>query len=141
MPIGTTSRRLTASYVVVCVPSCADSNTDQDKDDASAITPHGRMLSSLILGCSRCTRPISRRANPDEETTDWRARRGRTAHRVRREGTAITVPYPYRPSTVCDDTISKESWLIPYWASGFAHVLLLVSAPVPPGSIAPLRSN
>src|SRR2546426_12257687 len=95
MPIGTTSRRLTASYVVVCVPSCADSNTDQDKDDACAITPHGRMLSSLILGCSRCTRAISRRANPDEETTDWRARRGRTAHRVRREGTAITVPYPY----------------------------------------------
>src|SRR5207249_6874599 len=95
MPVGTTSRRLTASYVVVCVPSCDDSNTDQDKDDASAITPHGRMLSSLILGCSRCTRPISRRANPDEETTDWRARRGRTAHRVRREGTAITVPYPY----------------------------------------------
>src|ERR1039458_8518277 len=28
-------------------------------------------------------------------TTDWRARRGRTAHRVRREGTATAVPYPY----------------------------------------------
>src|SRR2546426_5383225 len=118
MPIGTTSRRLTASYVVVCVPSCADSNTDQDKDDASAITPHGRMLSSLILGCSRCTRPISRRANPDEETTDWRARRGRTAHRVRREGTAITVPYPY-PSFGAEllDRLPAEAehvrWMLP----------------------------
>jgi hypothetical protein len=29
------------------------------------------------------------------ETTDWRARRGKTAHRVRREGTAIAVSYPY----------------------------------------------
>ncbi|EQD75204.1 hypothetical protein B1A_04083, partial [mine drainage metagenome] len=35
------------------------------------------------------------RANPDEETTDWRARRGKTAHRVRREGTVIAVSYPY----------------------------------------------
>ncbi len=38
---------------------------------------------------------INWRANPDEETTDWRARRGKTAHRVRREGTAIAVSYPY----------------------------------------------
>jgi hypothetical protein len=35
------------------------------------------------------------RANPDVVTTDWRARRGKTAHRVRREGTAIAVSYPY----------------------------------------------
>ena len=58
-------------------------------------TNNGRMLSSLILGCSRCTRPIARRANPDAETTDWRARRGKTAHRVRREETASVVSYPY----------------------------------------------
>ena len=51
--------------------------------------------SSLILDSSRCMKSINWRANPDEETTDWRARRGRTAHRVRREGTAIAVPYPY----------------------------------------------
>ena len=55
----------------------------------------GRIPSSLILGCSRCLKPINRRANPDAETTDWRARRGRTAQRVRREGTASAVPYPY----------------------------------------------
>jgi len=56
------------------------------------------MSSSLILGCSRCPRLIDWRANPDVETTDWRARRGKTAHRVRREGTAISVSYPY-PAT------------------------------------------
>ena len=51
--------------------------------------------SSLILGYSRCPRPFDWRANPDVETTDWRARRGKTAQRVRREGTAIAVSYPY----------------------------------------------
>ena len=47
------------------------------------------------LGLFTMYEPISWRANPDEETTDWRARRGKTAHRVRREGMAIAVPYPY----------------------------------------------
>src|SRR5689334_18096275 len=57
------------------------------------------MPSSLSLGCSRCMRPIAWRANPDVETTDWRARRGKTAHRVRREGTASPFPTPIpRPS-------------------------------------------
>src|SRR6185503_16652434 len=50
------------------------------------------MPSSLTLGCSRCMRPIAWRANPDVETTDWRARRGKIAHRVRREGTASPFP-------------------------------------------------
>ncbi|MGF6922982.1 hypothetical protein [Paraburkholderia sp. 40] len=59
------------------------------------IAPDGLMPSSLILGCSRCPRLIDWRANPDVETTDWRARRGKTAHRVRREGTASAVSYPY----------------------------------------------
>ena len=38
--------------------------------------------------------------NPDVETTDWKARRGKTAHRVRREGTvkAVSYPYPVAPS-------------------------------------------
>jgi hypothetical protein len=76
-------------------PSCAGSSTARVRDDAYAITNNGRIPSSLILGCSRCAKPIAWRANPDEDTTDWRARRGRTAHRVRREGTVSTVPYPY----------------------------------------------
>ena len=63
--------------------------------DVYAIINNGRMPSSLILDCSRCTKSINWRANPDVETTDWRARRGKTAHRVRREGTAIAVPSLY----------------------------------------------
>jgi hypothetical protein len=48
-----------------------------------------QMPSSLILGCSLCTRLINWRANPDVETTDWGARRGKTAQ------TANAVSYPY----------------------------------------------
>src|SRR4029450_3278366 len=59
----------------------------------------GRIPSSPALGCSRCPMPIAWRANPGAETTDWRARRGRTAQRVRREGMASAIPYPY-PSTL-----------------------------------------
>ena len=73
---------------------------------------NGQMPSSLILGYSRCQRPTDWRANPDEETTDWRARRGRTAHRVRREGTVKAVPYPY-PSRECGRSQSAAGlgWL------------------------------
>src|SRR5690349_4303683 len=95
MPIGTLSRRSTGLFAVACERCCAVSSTDPVMDDAYAITNNGRMPSSLSLGCSRCARPTAWRANPDEDPTDWRARRGRTAHRVRREGTMITVPYPY----------------------------------------------
>ena len=35
-------------------------------------------------------------ANPDEETTDWRAVCGRTARTVRRAGTAKAVSAPYQ---------------------------------------------
>jgi hypothetical protein len=62
-------------------------HTDQIKAAVYAIINNGRTSSSLTLGCSRCMRPIAWRANPDVQTTDWRARRGQTAHRVRREGT------------------------------------------------------
>ena len=36
------------------------------------------------------------RANPDEETTNWRAVCGRTARAVRREGRAKALLYPYQ---------------------------------------------
>ena len=39
---------------------------------------------------------MRRRANPDEETTNWRAVCGRTARAVRREGRAKALLYPYR---------------------------------------------
>jgi hypothetical protein len=44
------------------------------------------------------------RANPDEETTDWRAVCGRTARTVRRAGTARAVSDPYQDG---DGGISK----------------------------------
>jgi hypothetical protein len=68
----------------------------------------GRIPSSPALGCSRCPMPIAWRANPGAETTDWRARRGRTAQRVRREGMASAIPYPY-PSTHCCLSCSREA--------------------------------
>lgn len=103
MPTATPSRLSTALFVVVCERSCADSFIVRGRADAFGITPDGQMPSSLILGCSRCPRPFDWRANPDVETTDWRARRGKTAHRVRREGTAIAVSYPY-PLANCRPT-------------------------------------
>jgi hypothetical protein len=84
-----------ALFAVVYGQCCADKSTDRVRDVACAIINNGQMLSSLILGYSQCQKPIDWRANPDEETTDWRARRGRTAHRVRREGTVKAVLYPY----------------------------------------------
>ena len=95
MPTGSRSPRSMDLFAVGCGRCCAGRSTDRVKADAYAITHNGRMPSSLILGCSRCTRPIDWHVNPDVETTDWRARRGRTAQRVRREGTAIAVSYPY----------------------------------------------
>src|SRR3990170_7047592 len=56
----------------------------------------GPTNSSLPRGCSPWLRPGSWRANPDEETTDWRAVCGRTARTVRRAGTAKAVSDPYR---------------------------------------------
>src|SRR5258708_11500472 len=94
-PTATPSRPSTALFVAVCERSCADSFIVRLMVTAFEITRDGRMPSSLILGYSRCPRPFDLRANPDVETTDWRARRGQTAHRVRREGTAIAVSYPY----------------------------------------------
>src|SRR3990170_398412 len=56
----------------------------------------GPTNSSLPRGCSPWLRPGSWRANPDEETTDWRAVCGRTARTVRRAGTARAVSDPYQ---------------------------------------------
>src|SRR5215813_13962041 len=50
---------------------------------------------SRHIGCSPLA-SLCRRANPDEETTDWRAVCGRTARTVRRAGTARAVPDPYQ---------------------------------------------
>ena len=43
-------------------------------------------------------KPDLQRADPDEETLNWRAVCGKTARTVRREGRASVLPYPYRGS-------------------------------------------
>ena len=55
----------------------------------------GPMPSSRKPGCSPYGSLEARRANPDEETTDWRAVCGRTARTVRRAGRAKSLPDPY----------------------------------------------
>ena len=102
-PIPSPSPRSTALSAVAYGRSCADSITVRGRAVACAITPTGQTRSSLILGCSRWSKLITWRANPDAETADWRARRGRTAHRVRREGTtARSFPTPIEPSLRAD---------------------------------------
>src|SRR5215471_16224964 len=55
----------------------------------------GRMPSLLPRGFSLSTKPMGGHANPDEETTDWRAVCGRTACTVRRAGRARALSDPY----------------------------------------------
>ena len=54
----------------------------------------GQMHSSQNVGFSLCMKPGLLRANPDEETTNWRAVCGRTACTVRRAGRALSFPTP-----------------------------------------------
>jgi hypothetical protein len=68
------------------VRKAASLRNDQVKAAVYALINDGRMPSSVTLGCSRCMRPIAWRATPGVETTDWRARRGKTAHGFGRRG-------------------------------------------------------
>src|SRR3990167_7881493 len=68
----------------------------------------GPTNSSLPRGCSPWLRPGSWRANPDEETTDWRAVCGRTASTVRRAGTARAVSDPYQANFGLDPRLKHS---------------------------------
>ena len=57
------------------------------------ITDDGRMFTSQNWDCSPWLQPTER-ANPDEETTNWRAVCGKTARTVRREGRTVSFPTP-----------------------------------------------
>jgi hypothetical protein len=48
------------------------------------------------MGFSPYMKPMCRRANPDEETTNWRAVGGRTACTVRRAGRVRALSDPYQ---------------------------------------------
>ncbi len=54
------------------------------------------MPTSPSAGFSPWLKPTRPRANPDEETADWRAVCGRTARTVRRAGRALALPDPYQ---------------------------------------------
>jgi len=103
---GSHSRQSMALFAAAYGQCCANRSTDRGRDVACAIINNGRMLPSLILGYSQCQKPIDWRVNPDEETTDWRARHGKTAHRVRREGQDIFMIFNATPLS------KKLTWVI-----------------------------
>ena len=69
-----------------CAQSCASRKRDREWDTAMTITDDGQMHTSQTWDCSLWLQPTDERANPDEETTNWRAVCGRTARTVRRQG-------------------------------------------------------
>jgi len=68
----------------------------------------GPMHSSRHMDFSPYMKPMCRRANPDEETTNWRAVCGRTACTVRRAGRVRAFPDPYSQQAPCCDA----SWRV-----------------------------
>src|SRR5262249_9697511 len=93
-----------ALYVDGCERYCESRGSDRAWEFVERIISDGPIHSSGPRDCSACIEPGSWRANPDEETTDWRAVCGRTARTVRRAGTAKAVSDPYRTSD------SQQSW-------------------------------
>src|SRR5213593_4843240 len=85
-----------ALYADDCGRCCESRRSDRAWDFVDMIISAGQINSSRPRDCSLRLQPGSWRANPDEETTDWRAVCGRTARTVRRAGTAKAVSDPYR---------------------------------------------
>ena len=56
------------------------------QEEISKTISTGQMPTSRAWDFSQCMKPTRKRADPDEETIDWRAVCGRTARTVRREG-------------------------------------------------------
>src|SRR5262245_34918323 len=84
-----------ALSVVGCGHSCVNGRNAPVLVDHARTSSAGRMPSSLHMDCSACLKPMCRRANPDEETTNRRAVCGRTACTVRRAGRARALSDPY----------------------------------------------
>src|SRR5215475_4614589 len=85
-----------ALYGDGCGRCCESRRSGRAWEVVEMIISAGQIHSSRPRDCSPCIQPGSWRANPDEETTDWRAVCGRTARTVRRAGTAGAVSDPYR---------------------------------------------
>ena len=67
-------------------PSYKSEKSDRDLVERLKTTSAGQIHSSRHMGFSPFMKPISRRANPHEETTDWGAECGKIARTVRRAG-------------------------------------------------------
>src|SRR6266545_4680498 len=87
-----------ALYADDCGRCFESRRSDRAWEFVERIISAGPINSSRPRDCSLRLQPGSWRANPDEETTDWRAVCGRTARTVRRAGTAKAVSDPYRTS-------------------------------------------
>src|SRR6266446_1080359 len=85
-----------ALYADGCERYYESRRSDRAWEFVEKIISAGPLNSSRPRDCSPCIQPGSWRANPDEETTDWRAVCGRTARTVRRAGTAKAVSDPYQ---------------------------------------------
>src|SRR6266508_5100463 len=85
-----------ALYGDGCGRCFESTRSDRAWEFVEKIISAGPINSSRPRDCSLRLQPVSWRANPDEETTDWRAVCGRTARTVRRAGTAKAVSDPYQ---------------------------------------------
>src|SRR6266496_3355341 len=85
-----------ALYADDCGRCFESRRSDRAWEFVERIISAGPINSSRPRDCSLRLQPGSWRANPDEETTDWRAVCGRTARTVRRAGTAKAVSDPYQ---------------------------------------------
>jgi hypothetical protein len=87
---------MTFSHMDGCGRSCESRRSDRAWDFVEKIISAGPINSSRSRDCSPWIQLGSWRADPDEESTDWRAVCGTTACTVRRAGTARAVSDPYR---------------------------------------------
>ena len=85
-----------ADYEVFCG---SIKRREGEREEISRTISNGPMPTSRAWDFSQCTKPMQKRAGPDEETIDWRAVCGRTARTVRREGRvwkrALLYPMDY----------------------------------------------
>jgi hypothetical protein len=99
------------SFVDGCARYCASRKSAPEWGDAKTITGDGQTRTSQTWDCSPWQQPTER-ANPDEETTNWRAVCGKTARTVRREGRNKVLSYPYRRVGRDDANPSFPNWFI-----------------------------
>src|SRR6266508_3111090 len=102
-----------ALYADDCGRCFESRRSDRAWEFVERIISAGPINSSRPRDCSLRLQPGSWRANPDEETTDWRAVCGRTARTVRRAWTAKGVSDPYRTSDWRSFRRSKLSGMNP----------------------------